>query len=526
MIYLAESDGVNKLYRRSMDDLIALEIPGTEGAGPNPFFSPDGESIAFLVDGKLKRVPLMGGQATTLADVFTSSDNTGGDWGPEDTIVFTAMSSASRMSLYRISGGGGEPEILAVPDLQKGEYHYRDPEILPDGSAVLFTVWSRNGLHTAALSLESGEQKIIIEDGRSPRYMATGHLVYELSGTGTLMVVLFDLDRLEVRGDPVPFLEGVRYNRVNGADLVISSEGTLAYILGDAGSRSLVWVDHEGKSTLLMETQGSLELPRVSGDGQRVALTNDYDIFVYDLPREVLSPLTGEGFNHAQAWTAEGNRVAFSSTKDGVEPNIFLASPGGSEEWERLTTSPNEQYAGSFSPDGKVLAFTEVDPSSGRDLWLLPTEGDRSPQSFLRTEGNEWEPRFAPNGQWIAYTSDESGQDEVYVRPYPVGPGEWQISNQGGRDPLWAPDGRTLFYRNSSKMMAVAVEIEPAFSPGRPRLLFEGEYAFHVPGHINHDISPDGQRFLMVWSETAPEQTRINVVLNWFEELKRLVPTN
>jgi len=522
MIYLAESDGVTKLYRRSMDDLIALEIPGTEGAGQNPFFSPDGESIAFFVDGKLKRVPLMGGQAITLAD---ASNSAGGDWGPEDTVVFTANSSASRVSLYRISGAGGEPEILATPDLGKGEYNYRDPEILPDGTAVLFTIWSRNGFHTAALSLETGEQKIIIEDGRSPRYMVTGHLVYELSGTGTLMAVLFDPDRLEVRGDPVPFLEGVRYNRVNGADLVISSEGTLAYILGDAGSRSLVWVDHEGKSTLLMEAQGSLELPRVSADGQRVALTIDYDIFIYDLPREVLSPLAGEGFNHAQAWSTEGSRVAFSSTKGGVEPNIFLASPDGSEEWERLTTSPNEQYPGSFSPDGKVLAFTEVDPSSGRDIWLLPTEGDSSPQSFLRTEGNEWEPRFAPNGQWIAYTSDESGQDEVYVRPYPIGPGEWQISNQGGRDPLWAPDGRTLFYRNGLQMMAVAAEIEPTFSPGRPSLLFEAEYNSHPSGHMSHDISPDGQRFLMIWEETAPEQTRINVVLNWFEELKRLVPT-
>ena len=525
IIYLAESDGVRKLYRRSMDDLMAMEVPGTEGAGTNPFFSPDGESIAFVVDGKLKRVPLMGGPAITLADLPTSQ-SVSGDWGPEDTIVFAGMSSPGRLSLHRISGVGGEPEILAVPDFQKGEYQYRDPEILPDGSAVLFTVWSREGLYTAALSLETGEQKIIIEGGRSPRYMVTGHLVYELSGTGTLMVVLFDPDRLEVRGDPVPFLEGVRYTRVSGADFTISNEGTLAYIPGDAGSRSLVWVDHEGKSTLLMERQGSLELPRVSVDGQRMAVTSEYDIFIYNQPREVLSPLTGEWFNHAQTWSPDSSRVAFSSTKDGGEPNIFWVSPDGGEEWERLSSSPNEQYPGSFSPDGEILAFTEVNPSTGRDIWLLPMESNGSPQSFLSTAAHEWEPRFAPNGQLIAYTSDESGQNEVYVRPYPAGPGEWQISNQGGRDPLWAPDGRTLFYRNGPKMMAVAVDTEPTFRPGRPSLLFEGEYALHPPGFTNHDISPDGRQFLMIKDDRVSEQAQINVVLNWFEELKRLVPTN
>jgi serine/threonine-protein kinase len=270
-----------------------------------------------------------------------------------------------------------------------------------------------------------------------------------------------------------------------------------------------------------------LEQPRVSVDGQRVAVGSEYDIFIYNLSREVLSPLTGEWWNHAQAWSPDGNRVAFSSTKDGGEPNIFWTSPDGGEEWERLTSSPNEQYPGSFSPDGKVLVFTEVDPSTGRDIWSLPMESDSSPQSFLSTAAHEWEPRFAPKGQLVAYTSDESGQNEVYVRPYPAGPGVWQISNQGGRDPLWAPDGKTLFYRNGPKMMAVAVETEPTFTPGRPSILFdEGEYGLHPPGFINHDISPDGRQFLMIKDETASEQTQINVILNWFEELKRLVPTD
>jgi len=523
--YVVESEGMRKLYRRSMDDFTAMEIPGTEGAGTNPFFSPDGKFLAFFADGSLKKVPLTGGIVTTLTDAVPSEQIGSGDWGFGDTIVFTA--GADRMNLRRISGVGGEYEILTMPDPQKGESQYRDPEILPDGTAVLFTVWSRDGFHTAALSLETGDQKIIIEEGRSPHYMATGHLLYELPGTGTLMIVPFDLDELEVRGDPVPVLQGVRYTRVSGADFTISKEGTLAYVSGRLASRSLVWVDHEGKSTPLMERPVSLEQPRVSVDGQRVAVGSDYDIFIFNLSREVLTPLTGEWWNHAQAWSPDGNRVAFSSTKDGGEPNIFWASPDGGEEWERLTSSPNEQYPGSFSPDGKVLIFTEVNPSTGRDIWSLPMEGDGSPQSFLSTAAQEWEPRFAPNGQLVAYTSDESGQNEVYVRPYPAGPGEWKISNQGGRDPLWAPDGETLFYRNGPKMMAVAVETEPAFTPGRPRLLFdEGGYTLHPPGFTNHDISPDGRQFLMIKQETASEQTQIRVILNWTEELKQLAPTD
>ena len=528
ILYLADRDGTSQLYLRSLDELTATPIPGTEGAEGNPFFSPDGESVAFFAAAKLKRVSLMGGPPMTLCDAPTQQ---GGTWDTEDTIVFSAASETG-VGLYRVSAAGGVPESLAMPDPQKGEREYGIPEILPGGKALLLTVFGDAGFQIAVLSLETLEQKILVEGGRDAQYAATGHLVYELAVTGTLVAVPLDLARIEVTGDSVPILEGVRHGPTGRVDYSFSSDGTLVYVPGgvvDVG-RTLVWVDHEGKATPLTKAQHVIEQPRVSPDGQRVAVNiwgargPRGDIFIYDIARDTLSPLTFDGLNHAVVWSPDGRKVAFDSTKDG-SANIFWAPPDGSGQPETLLSGKNPQYPGSVSPDGQALAFTERDPSTGRDIWVLPMNGDGRPQPFLRTQASEWGPMFSPDGRWIAYTSDESGQLEVYVQPYPKSSGKWQISNDGGRDPVWSPDGGTLFYRNGSKMMAVHVMTGPSFTPDRPRLLFEREYGSHPAGWLTYDISSDGQRFVMVQTSEEEEiPAQINVVLNWFEELKRLVP--
>jgi Tol biopolymer transport system component len=257
-------------------------------------------------------------------------------------------------------------------------------------------------------------------------------------------------------------------------------------------------------------------------------------VWLYDLSRETLTRLTfGGSRNGASAWTADGKRIAYQSNKEGPL-NIFWQLADGSGGLERLTTSEHLNAPTSFSSDGEQLAYVELDPTTGTDIWILrlsdplPGSGQvRKPRLFLRTPFNESVPRFSPDGHWLAYISDESGRYEVYVQPYPGPGGKWQISTEGGTEPAWNPNGRELFYRSGEKMMAVDITAQPGFTPGTPRILFQGPYVLSEGTVPWYDISPDGQRFLMVkLSDPAgAAPTQINVVLNWFEELKQKVPT-
>ena len=252
----------------------------------------------------------------------------------------------------------------------------------------------------------------------------------------------------------------------------------------------------------------------------------DTQVWLYDLTRETLTRFTFEGdVNSSPAWTPDGKRIAFTSTKDGPL-NIFWQLADGSGGLEKLNTSENAQVPMSWSPDGKLLAFLEVNQATAYDIWVLRL-GDRKAQPFLRTPFSEAVPRFSPDGRWLAYISNESGHYEIYVQPYPGPGGKRQISTEGGTEPVWNPNGRELFYRSGDKMMAVDVTTQPSFAAGKPRMLFEGRYERAPLTNPNYAVSADGQRFLMLKPDEQAEEapTQINVVLNWFEELKRLVPT-
>jgi Tol biopolymer transport system component len=252
-----------------------------------------------------------------------------------------------------------------------------------------------------------------------------------------------------------------------------------------------------------------------------VVVAIEDQVWLIDLSRETLTRLTFEGENSNPSWTPDGKRITFQSD----DTNLFWQLADGSGGRERLTTSEYIKRADSWSPDGQLLAFTQIDPSTGRDIWVLRLS-DRKSQPFLRTPSNESAPRFSADGRWLVYISDESGRYEVYVQPYPGPGGKWQISTEGGTEPLWNRNGRELFYRSGNKMMVVEITTQPSFAFGSPRMLFEreqympavGPYSYPFP---NYDVSPDGQRFLMITKESKPQ---INVVLNWFEELKRRVP--
>ena len=530
-VYVANRDDVQQLFLRSLDSLEAKPISGTEG-GAGPFFSPDGRWLGFFAGGHLKKVPIAGGRSTVLAPAPLSR---GGSWGNDGEIIF----SRSLGGLDRVSASGGEPDHLTTPDSDEGASTHRFPKHLPGANAMLFTVGTGSSWDDAlivAQRLDTGERKVLIEGGSDARYVPTGHLVYVRAGA--LMAAAFDLDRLEVTGPPVAIVKGVMQStNITGAAFFGFSElGWLVYVpgTGKASEQTLVWVDRKGEEQPLPVPPQPYRAPSLSPDGQRLAVHLDQgfqaDIWVYDIPRGALTRLTFEGNNQAPVWTPDGGKVTFMSNRAGQRWNLFWKSGDGSGIEERLTTSEQLQFSGSWSRDGQVLAFHQSTgvggvSSADHDIWMFPLEGERTPWPFLQTPFDEAEPQFSPDGRWLSYHSNESGQYEIYVRPFPKAEeGKLQISTEGGTEPVWAGNGE-LFYRNGEQMMAVDITTEPSLSAGTPRLLFERRYDVGPDRLTNYDVTSDGQRFLMIKTDEE-EPTQLNVVLNWFEELKRITSTN
>ncbi len=506
-----------------MDSLEAKPLPGTEGAA-NPFFSPDGQWLGFFANRKLMKISVNGGASLALANAAFDG---GADWGSQGTIAFAPSNSSV---VQQISDAGGVLQPLT--HLGKGSVSHRWPEFLPDGKAVLFSSGSSGGIFTNALigaqSARVGERQDLIRGGVNPRYAPTGHLVYAQGGI--LMAVPFDPQRLNVTGTAAPVAEGVMQSPTNGhAQYSFSATGSLVYVPGgvQAVQHRMVWVSRNGAEQALAAPANSYLNPRISPDGQRIAVgmsSQESQVWLYDLPRDTLTRLTFQGsVNSYPAWTPDGKRIAFLSNKDG-QLNIFWQLVDGSGGLERLTSSDVVQTPNSWSPDGKLLAFNEITPA-GIDIGVLRL-ADRKVQPFLQTPVNESAPRFSPDGRWMAYVSDESGRYEVYVQPYPGPGGKWQISAEGGTEPVWNPNGRELFFRSGDKMMAVDIATQPGFAAGKTRMLFEGQYQPTPVTFPNYDVSPDGQRFLMLKpvEQTQAAPTQINVVLNWFEELKQKAP--
>jgi eukaryotic-like serine/threonine-protein kinase len=524
LAYSAFQGGNQQLYLRALDSVEATPIPGTEGA-MNPFFSPDGQWLGFFADGKLKKVSVSGGAAVTLG---VASNPGGASWGSQGIITFAPTQVGA---LQQVQEAGGTPQPLT--HFEKADATHRWPEFLPGGRALLFAA-APNSINfsigqIAVQSIGTGERRNLIQAGMSPRYAPTGHLIYAQGGS--LMAVPFDPQRLATTGTAIPVVEGVLQSPFSGAvQYSFSNSGSLVYVSGGVQSAQnrLVWVSRKGVEQPLAAPPRAYLNPRLSPDGRRVGVTiteQDSHIWTYDL-RETFTRLTFEGnANNGAVWTPDGKRITFSTNNKGGPLNIYWLLADGSGGLERLTTSQYLNAPMSWSPDGKLLAFFEVNPTTQRDIWVLRMS-DRKLLPFLQTPFNEAVPRFSPDGRWLAYISDESGRYEIYVQSYPGPGGKWQISTEGGTEPAWSGNGRELFYRNGDKMMAVDIATQPGFAAGTPRMLFEGRYERAPFPSTNYDVSPDGQRFLMLKpnesAEAAP--TQINVVLNWFEELKRRVP--
>ncbi len=519
-----------QLYLRRMDQSAAKPIAGTEG-GTCPFLSPDSRWVGFWADGKLKKVLVEGGVPSPLCD---ASFLYGATWG-RDSIVF---SDEAESGLSRVPAEGGKPETLTKPDPKRDEGSHRLPSWLPNGKAVLFTAMKHSfdpKPWLALLRLDTGGWRVLIEDAADARYVPTGHLLFLRQGT--LMAVRFDQAKLEVIGQPVALVEdviqgfGLTYRHRTGAgQLGISDTGSLIYAPGGVPQppgNSLLWVDQRGMEQPAAALRFPFAAVRLSPDGQRVACATggrELQVYVYDLGRGTNSRLTGEGWSFYAIWTPDGKRVLFSWGKSTTD-SLYWQPYDGSSPMERLTTSEYSQRPGSWSSDGNTLAFVDYHPNTGDDIALLEVRSGRV-TPFLNSRYSEWYPEFSPDGHWMAYTSDESSRQEVYVRPFP-GPGmKQQVSIEGGSEPLWARNGRQLFFRREDQVWAVDIRTDGVFVAGKPRLLFE------IPGCTRtypiraYDLSLDSQRFLMVKFENRKPTpvTEMILVQNWFEELKRLVP--
>jgi serine/threonine-protein kinase len=517
----------NEVFVRALDQEQPTVL--TDLAVPRGLFaSPDGQWVGFFdTITQLKKVAITGGPAVliTVAD----ADPRGATWGADNTLVYATLNRLT--GLLRVPAVGGTPTVLTKPDQRRGEDHFW-PEFLPGGEAILFSIMpaeTTGESQIAVLDLATGTSKVVLRGGSHATYVPTGHLVYGVNGT--VRAVPFDLNRLEVVGTPVPVIDDVVMTSTGAVDLSVALDGTLAYATGrtiNADARILVWVDRRGREEPIAAPARSYGYPRLAPDGRRVAIELDNQIWMYDLVRATLTRSTFEGsINNNPTWTPDGRRIAFFSTKEGPQ-NVFWQMSDGSGGLERLTSSQNTQVPKSFSADGTLLAFHEISLATRRDVWVLSMT-DRKPRPFLQTPAIEGAPSFSPDGRWIGYVSDESGRPEIYVQPFPGPGGKWQVSTGGGTEPVWSSDGREIFYRNGRRMMAVPVTASSGFSPGTPVPLFEGDYevsAFPLTG-VAYDVTRDRQRFLMVKATAAAQAApaQINVVQNWDQELKRLVPT-
>jgi eukaryotic-like serine/threonine-protein kinase len=520
------NNGQTQLLVRALEDLEPRPLANGNSLRA-VFASPDGQSVGYLDGGNaLMRVALAGGPAISIARL--DSALRGATWMTDDTIVFGTANATT--GLQRIAASGGEVTVLTRPDPKQGDGDHILPIGLPDGRGVLFTITSNAGgpPQIALLDLASGDRKILGR-GSHARYVESGHLVY--TADGVLQAVPFDLTSKTISGKPVPVLQ--QFALIGGLNVVldVATNGTLVYVPGSATSRVPVWVDRKGgEQTIKAPVDHQYLVPRLSPDGRRVAFHDsadgEYDVWILDLERGTLEKLTPDKGRDSEAiWSPDSTRIAYLSTGQPGGPGIFMRRADGTGNPTRLTTGTH--LPSYWSADGKWLAYADfgeqgISIATVSALMGVDIEGDHTPRELLKGSAG----RIAPTERWIAVAGTATGTSEIYVLPFPdISRGRWRISTDGGMNPAWAPDGKTLFYRRGLAMMAVTVSGDDPAQWSKPTTLFEGPYLFDT-GPIHFDSARDG-RLLMVKTgassgDGAPRQ--FVVVQNWFEELRRLAP--
>jgi serine/threonine-protein kinase len=527
-------DGKQMLATRLLDQTQTALLPGTEN-GRHHTFSPDGRDIAFFSDSSWKKVSIAGGAPVRLAG---APFGYGAVLGEDGSLIVSRDRSGP---LYRTAPGGS---LQPLTKLANGETTYRWPQILPGGQTIVFTgsasVAGFDGANIEATSLKTGGTRILVHGGYYGRYLPSGHLVYLQQGR--LYGVSFDAARLEVRGTPVQLLDDVASNPTTGSgqlDFSAASSGILVYTSGKATGQywQPVWLDRSGKTQPLLATRGAYFGPHFSPDGTRLAFqastSNGADVFVYDWQRNATMRLSSTGETNMALWTPDGTRITFGTFGSSGYSISWMRSDG--EDSQRLLPTPYNAVPWSFSPDGKRLAHHLTDPETSGDLWTVPIDTSDpahpkagKPEPFLRTPATEIVPEFSPDGHWIAYRSNESGVNEIYVRPFP-GPGaKSQISVDGGLYGIWSKIAQELFYETADyRIMVVDYTVNgDTFVPGKPRLWTDRTLFY--PGILNLALHPDGKRFATFEGPDSAAggkgSVHVTFLLNFFDELRRRLP--
>jgi len=538
MAFVAQKSDEEKrqLYVRRLDQMQAAPLRGTDDALA-PFFSPDGQWIGFFAPSSLKKISVTGGAPLTLADAPSPR---GGAWSEDGTIVF-APDQVVGTRLLRVSSNGGNADPLTA--LADGEVVHSWPQVLPGGKAVLYTSLSKaaayNDANLVVERLPGGARTIVQRGGYHGRYVPSGHLLY--IHDGTLFAAPFDLDRLEVTGPPVRALEGIRSNSITGGtQFTASSNGTLLYLPGQmtGAGTPIHWMNRDGKSTPLRSTPANWMNLAFSPDGRRLATEirdGASDVWLLDVARDMLTPLTTD--LHASghpAWTADGRRIAFAVGRDTSTSNLYWRRADGAGEAQRLTTSAKAQRPFSWHPSGKFLAFDEETTPANVDVMILPMEGDEAsgwrpgtPTVLLNGPARETDPMFSPDGKWLAYTSNESGTFEVYVRPFPGPGGKTLISSGGGSSPMWSRAKREIVYGADGRLMVAAFTIDgDTFRARKPSLWSEGRYLYRGASRP-FDLHPDGERVALLpaaQTSNGLKPDKVSFFFNFFDELRRIAP--
>jgi hypothetical protein len=527
-----ESGNPTKLFTRRLDQPKATELPRTEGAQAPLFFSPDGQWVGFSTGSKISKISVEGGAVVPLGDVTALA---GASWGEDGSII---VGDALGKGLLRVPAAGGPAETLA--ELANGELALAFPQILPGGKAVLFTsnaAMDVDKMNIEVLTLADRRRKIVARGGTFGRYLATGngsgHLIY--TNKATLFAVPFDLDKLETRGTAMPILDEIAYQAPFGTpELNFSRTGTLVYRRGGSSSSAMTtvqWVDTTGKKEALRAKPGTYCCPGLSPDGRRLALGvvegGNEDMWIYDSQRDAMTRLTfGGGPYTSPVWSPDGQYVAFGSPR-----GLFWTRADGASQPQPLTQSKSVQFPGSVTPAGKRLAYFEF--SGAAQVWTLPLEEQGGqlragkPEPFLKSKFSDQDPAFSPDGRWLAYTSDEQGKSEVYVRAFPPPSsgqgGKWQISNSGGVEPRWSRNGHDLLYRSGDQIMVVSYTVKgDTFVAEKPRVWIA------KLGGVEWDLAPDGKRVAVMTAVDTPEAPKqeheVVFLENFFDELRRRVP--
>jgi len=532
VVYAANQGGTRRLFLRRLDQLSTVEMPGTED-GHAPFFSPDGQSVAFSTLNKLKRTSVMATESPVV--VCDVEHFLGGTWTPDGSIVFGSITHG----LQRVSANGGRPQTITSLDLTRPEADHHAPKILPGGKALLLTMHEGAArFRIGVLILATGERKTLVEAGFDPQYSTTGHVVY--GTTAGLSAVPFSVDRLEVTGAPVRVLDGVAVDEHNGvANFSLSTTGALVFIpQRPAARRTLAWMDRSGKATTLAIEPKTFETPRLSPDGQQLAVVvvglDRKDIWVYHLGNQTSAPVTFDGINRAPLWTRDGLRLAFMAELKGTRHLMWQPMDASSRAEYLISSKDNNLIPGGWTADGRSLVYTDDPPTNNSEFRLLTLEGRRSESIQDIPTRSSW-PMMSPDGRWLAFVSEPFGSSALYVQPFP-GPGPRRQLVEAAREPVWSRDGRELFFRtrrgaratNSGPPEGDGLFVVPfdrirGVASGPETQLFRARFAddgaWGVP---SFDVSPDGRRFILVLSsdsEFAP--VNLTLLLHFDDELKR-----